>query len=282
MANETTTTSVNDLVYSSIINEAVIEAARAKVVVVPLVKKYSLEGQASKAMDVPVWVAKSADSVSEGTDLSNTSLTTNKVTLTAGEVGIMTTVTDVAEASDILIGLDDYANQLGLAVADKMDSDLCGLFSALNSGSAVGSSGSDMTDDNFLEALYTVEAANAPKPYYCVLHPRQWADLRKDIVSNTGTPYSAEAGRTIVNTGFSGVLFGVEIYTTTNCPTANSAADCVGALFSADAIGMVKKWGIRTELERDASLRATEIVVTANYGVGELVDAYGCPIVTDA
>jgi len=282
MADETTLTTANDLVYAALINESVIDYARASIVVAPLVRQFGLEGRPGRALDVPSWGSVSASEVSEGADLANTALATDKITLTAGEVGVMITVTDLLAGSDILANLDDYARQLGLAVADKIDSDLCALFAALNGGSAVGSSGSDLTDDVFLEALYTLEAGDAPGPYHCVLHPRQWADLRSDIVTSTGVPYSASAARDIVNNGFTGVLFGVNIYQTTNVPTANTGADRAGAMFSPDALGVATKWPARTELQRDASLRATEIVVTACYGVGELVDAFGVPIVTDA
>jgi hypothetical protein len=80
-----------------------------------------------------------------------------------------------------------------------------------------------------------------------------------------------------------GTLHGVDIFTDTNVPTANTAADRAGGFFVKNyTFGMATKWNLRVELERDASLRATEIVVTANYGVGELVDAAGCPVVTGA
>ena len=282
MANETTLTSANDLTYAALINESVIDYARASIVIAPLVRQFSLEGRAGRVLDVPVWGSVSAGAVNEGTDLSNSALSTDKVTLTAGEVGVMITVTDLLAESDILANLDEYAQQLGLAVADKIDADLAALFAALNSAGAVGSTGVNLTDDNFLEALYTLEAADAPKPYHCMLHPRQWVDLRADIVTSTGVPYGASAAQEIVNSGFAGVLFGVNVYQTTNVPTANTGADRAGAMFSSEALGIVTKWPARTELQRDASLRATEIVVTACYGVGELVDAFGVPIITDA
>ena len=47
------------------------------------------------------------------------------------------------------------------------------------------------------------------------------------------------------------------------------------------AIGFVEKWAIRPEAERDASLRGTEIVVTAAYAAGEVDDTSGVRIVSD-
>jgi len=42
-----------------------------------------------------------------------------------------------------------------------------------------------------------------------------------------------------------------------------------------DALALATMQGIKIETQRDASLRADEIVATAVYGVGELHDSYG-------
>ena len=86
----------------------------------------------------------------------------------------------------------------------------------------------------------------------------------------------------MIQTGMVGTLFGVEVSQTSVCPTANSAADRTGAMFSSDAIGLVTKRPPRIEMQRDASARGTELVATVAYGVGELVDTAGVPIITDA
>ena len=39
---------------------------------------------------------------------------------------------------------------------------------------------------------------------------------------------------------------------------------------------------LKIETQRDASLRADEIVATAVYGVGELHDSYGCEVESDS
>jgi len=39
---------------------------------------------------------------------------------------------------------------------------------------------------------------------------------------------------------------------------------------------------LKIETQRDASLRADEIVATAAYGVGELNDANGCEVESDS
>ena len=47
------------------------------------------------------------------------------------------------------------------------------------------------------------------------------------------------------------------------------------------ALAYVEKWAVRPEMERDASLRASEVVVTTAYAVGETDDAAGVSIITD-
>ena len=48
------------------------------------------------------------------------------------------------------------------------------------------------------------------------------------------------------------------------------------------ALGVVKSVDTRTERQRDASLRATEVVITADYGVFELDDSKGVALTLDA
>ena len=73
------------------------------------------------------------------------------------------------------------------------------------------------------------------------------------------------------------------------CDTANTGANVVGACFvdgsagnTMPAIGMVMTRDITTELERDSSNRLTRFVATAKWGVAEVADTSGVPIVTDA
>jgi len=64
--------------------------------------------------------------------------------------------------------------------------------------------------------------------------------------------------------------------------TGDSAGAYVGAAMSADAIGFMLKRSMRIENQRDASLRATEIVGSMAYGVSELFDVYGVQLIGDA
>ena len=58
--------------------------------------------------------------------------------------------------------------------------------------------------------------------------------------------------------------------------------NCKGAIFSRDALGLAMMQDLKIESQRDASLRADEIVATAVYGVGELHDTYGVEMLAES
>ena len=288
MANETTTTTANDLVYAaSILQEDIIAALYPNRLAINMCRRASLVGFPSKAKDFPKNPVIAAAAVAEATDLSYTAYSTTKATLTTGEVGVVLTPTDVLNVSDI-VDLGYYATEAGKAVADKENTDIAALSSGL-SGS-VGTTAVDLAEASILDAIATLEAASVPGPYAMLLHPQQ----KRDLVASVGTTISAagttgRSPRAETNEfgaqpdGMLGALYGMDVYVTAAVPTANAGADRLGMMVSVNrALGHVEKWAVRTELERDATLRATEIVVTSDYGVGEIDDASGVGILSDA
>ena len=287
---QTTTTTLATLVPAEFIAAQVLREARPYNVVAPLVRNERMpqgQGVSFKISQLPTTTAAS---VAEASDITAAARTTTESPITVAEVGLSTEVTLLArETSRLQNQLIVWAQSQGRAIAQKITGDLCALFAALNGNTAVGTSGTDITIANFLEAMYTLANANAPGQRRAVLHPRQVTDIFNAISASTGTPYSnlpelVRAGRLPEGqpeAGFAGLLFGVPIYVTTEVATANSGADRAGAMFVPDALGFVELRPITVTYDEDASKRSTEVVVTSAYGVGEIVDGYGVPIVTD-
>lgn len=289
MANEVTTTSADDLVYAERILEAnIIDALYENNNAMGVVRYASIAGFPSKTESFPKTPKLSAASLTEGTDMSYTAFATTDATITVAEVGITLTPTDLLSVSDIVQD-SYYAREAGKAVANKITTDIAALGSGFST--AVGATTVDLTEANILAGIATLEAASVPGPYAALIHPQQKSDLVSDIgttinaAGNTGLSSRAEtqdipAARP---DGMLGDLFGVDFYVTAAVPTANAAADRSGMLVSKErALGFVEKWPARVELERDATLRATEIVVTSAYGVGEIDDTSGVEILSDA
>ena len=61
-----------------------------------------------------------------------------------------------------------------------------------------------------------------------------------------------------------------------------TTGDYKGAVFHPEALGLAMMQDLKIETQRDASLRADEIVATAVYGVAELNDTNGCEIESDS
>lgn len=281
----TTTTTYDDVSYAAIINDDVYDALMAAVVTPQLLDTFDIMNSPSKAVQVPKADKFTAAAVAEGTETPNTPLTTTKITITASEIGIQATVTDVLEVSDIPAAHGARLRQLGRALGDKMDVDITALFSGFSS--SVGTTTVDITLANLLDGIYTLEAADAASlgPLVAVLHPRQTADLRTELEGNNAVIYDGRSDSDLskAQAGYFGSWFGIDIFQSTNVPTANAAADRAGGLFVRNyALGMVKKWDARVETLRWAPIRGFVLVATAMYGVGEVEDSAGVAVITDA
>jgi hypothetical protein len=286
-ANVITTTTADDLTYAAaLLNQAIIDALYELNVFEPLVRKESIASVNSKALDFPKTPKLAAASVAEGVDLTYTPFVTSKTTITAGEVGIVLTPTDVANVS-LIVGNPYYAAEAAKAMANKLSTDIAAL--AAGFSQQCGATGVNLSEQNILDGITLLMAGSVPGPYRAVLHPQQWNDFAAGIGATInpvgyGTSSRGESNQFgAVPDGGLGRFYGVEWVVSAAVPTATAGADRLGMMVCPSrALGMVEKWSSRTELERDASLRATEIVVTANYGVGEIDDLSGIGILTDA
>ena len=283
--NPTNTTTYNDVSYTAIIQDEVKDALMATVVTPALLDFYDLAGDASTAVKIPKADKFTAAAVAEGTELTNTALTSASVTLSSSEVGIQATITDVLELSDIPAAHGARLKQLGRAMGDKLDVDICALFSGFSTG--VGATTVNIALTTFLDAIYNLEVADAAGlgGLVGVLHPRQIADLRTEFEADTAAIYMG-AGTSSINksqAGYFGSWFGIDVFTSTNIPLANANADRAGGIFVRDyALGMVQKWAAKVETMRWAPIRGWVLVVSAMYGVGEIEDSAGVNVITDA
>lgn len=287
--NPTTMTTYDDVSYASIITDEVLDALMAAVVTPALLDFYDLSGEASKAVKIPKADKFTAAAVAEGTELQNTALTSTSVTGTASEIGIQATITDVLELSDIPAAHAARLRQLGRALADKLDVDICALFAGFTN--AVGSTGVNISLANLLDTIYTLEVNDAAGlgSLVGVLHPRQTADLREALDAETGTVYGGAGFKMTFNelakaqAGYFGTWFGIDIFQSTNVPTANAGADRAGGVFVRNyALAQVQKWAAKVEPMRWAPIRGWVLVATAMYGVFEVEDLAGVEVTTDA
>ena len=222
MANETTSSTISEL-YTEIVAEALF-IANEQSIMRNLVRNYTIAG-GGKSVEVPIYSAVSASAVNEATDLSNTAVNPTSVTITASEVGIMTTLTDLARDSASRNVAGDIGRLFGEAVAKKIDSDLSALFSGFSTEKA-GGAGQELTVQDLFEASAELRTNNAPAPYYGVFHPKQIFNVKKSL-TNTFAGLNTELSNEAMRSGFVGQIAGIQIFESSNI-SVDGSDDSIG------------------------------------------------------
>ena len=259
--------SVGDLL-PSIVAEALFQA-QEKSIMRNLVRNYTMGANNGKTITVPKWNAVTAADVAEGSDLANnTAMGTDSAVLTVSEVGVMTTVTDLALRTAASNVVADAGRVMGNAIANKMDQDLIALFAALNGGTTIGDGTGALTPAQIFEAVAKIRNQGVSDgDMFCVVNPLVAYDM-KSALTSTFAGHAGDLSNEALRNGYVGTVAGVNVFESSNV-TAE------GAVFHRDALALATMQDIQIESQRDASLRATELVATAVYGVGELFDNYG-------
>ncbi len=282
MANESTSSTLSEL-YTEIVAEALFVASERSIMR-PLVRNYAVTG-GGKSVEVPIYSAVSASAVSEASDLSNTAIDPTSKTITCSEHGIMTTLTDLGRNSAPRNVAGDIGRLFGEAIAKKIDKDLTALFGGFST--TVGSASTTMSASLIFQAVAKLRANSVPGDNLnAVIHPQVAFDLKSGLTNTFANP-NPGVGNEILRSSLVGQIAGVNIFETSNMTDSSSndpgtTGDYKGAVFHPDALGLAMMQDLKIETQRDASLRADEIVATAVYGVGELNDTNGCEIEADS
>lgn len=279
---QTTTTSATNAILAKYIEAQIREALQATLIMPQLVRQADLRGKGSLTWAVNQWPKLTAAGVAETADIAASEVTLGQATITVGEVGISVESTDLSSEAGGPTP-EEYAARGAMAIRQKMDSDLCGLFTGLSA--SVGSTGTEFTLDTLIDGLTKLEMADVQGQKFIVLHPKQAGVLRKLIAGASGSQASYYVTGAVDPSlkaipGFVCDFLGAPVYMTSWVPKINTNADFCGAIFTPEAFGMATLRDVRVEPQRDASKRATEMVVTSAYGVGELDDTCGVRLIS--
>jgi hypothetical protein len=88
-----------------------------------------------------------------------------------------------------------------------------------------------------------------------------------------------------IRTGKIGMIYGIDVYISTNCPTtttANTATDRVGVLMHKDALALVEQMSVRSQTQYKQEYLGDLFTADTIYGVGELRDDAGLAFVVPA
>ena len=251
---------------------------------VALIESFDLPKGAKQVTVPKVWQMSMSD-LTDGQDIvDEEEIGMTTVDLTAAEVGAKVILTDklVRQAADNVMSI--VGRQLGDGMARKKDTDVHALYSGLNGGTTLGAAAATMSLANVAGAIAYTKANKFGSQVYILQHPNAVFDIANTAVTASSTyPVPAGWSEDLLGNFFSGLrpLNGVPIFEDGNL-SVDSSDDAIGVIADKSALAVLKSVDTRTERQRDASLRATELVMTADYGVFELDDSRGAPLTFDA
>ena len=247
-----------------------------------LIEKFTL-GKGNKQVTVPKVGQMSMSDLVDGLDIvDEESIGMTTVDLTASEVGAKVILTDKLIRQSAQNVFSIIGRQLGDGMARKKDVDVLALYSGFSTD--IGSPGRSMSLANVSASVAYAKGKKFGSNVYIVQHPFAVWDVANTAVTASATyPVPAGWSADLLGNFFSGLrpINGVPIFEDGNI-TIDSSDDAVGVIADRSALAVLMSQDTRTERQRDASLRATEVIITADYGVFELDDSKGAALTLDA
>jgi len=247
-----------------------------------LIEQFTLP-KGAKQVTVPKVGQMSMQDLTDGVDIvdeEDIGMTT--VDLTASEVGAKIILTDklVRQSAENVFSM--IGRQLGDGMARKKDVDVLALYSGFSTD--IGAAGRSMSLANVSAAVAYAKGKKFGSNVYIVQHPFAVWDIANTAVTASSTyPVPAGWSADLLGNFFSGLrpINGVPIFEDGNI-SIDSSDDAVGVIADRSALAVLKSVDMNKEQDRDISLRATEVVITADYGVFELDDSKGVALTLDA
>ena len=249
-----------------------------------LIESFTLPSGA-KQQTVPKVNQMTISDLQDGVDIideEDIGMTT--VDLTASEVGAKVILTDklVRQSAENVFSI--VGRQLGDGMARKKDTDVHALYSGLNGGTTLGAAGATFSLANVAASISYAKANKFGSQLYILQHPNAVFDIANTAVTASATyPVPKGWSEDLLGEFFSGLrpLNGVPIFEDGNL-SVDASDDAIGVIADKSALCVLKSVETKTERQRDASLRATELVMVADYGVFELDDSRGAAMTYDA
>ena len=236
----------------------------------------------SKSVTVPKVAQMSMSDLVDGQDIideEDIGMTT--VSLTASEVGAKVILTDKLLREQVSNVFTMIGRQMGDGMARKKDNDVIALWPNLNSGTILSADNAVWTTAIVHNAIAYAKANKFGNQLYIIHHPNAVAKLSQAAATTADNNSELTNGWSVdlLKNFYSGLrpINGVSIFEDGNIEKISGTDSGYGVIADKTAMAYLSSVDTRTERQRDASLRAWEIVMTSDYGVFELDDSRGAP-----
>lgn len=272
-------TTADTALLTNVLQEAVFTASERSIAG-DVFTVYDMSGTPGLTAQIPVYPEISASDLTEGSNLTASSIALDTVNISATEIGARADLTDLMREGSARDVASDLGILLGNAIGEKIDTNAFSLFDTLTTNVQSGAT-TELTPTKILQAIYTLRSANAPTDadgdYYAVFNPNQIYNIT-NVLQGAGIGTSANAISTVGNDILSKGAFVTRLYNCkvfmSNSVENDSANDAVGCVFSPQAFGHVLKRPLTVKSQDDINLRTTEFVATTARGNAILKDAY--------
>lgn len=317
MANEITTTTFDDLTHASLVQPVIVRALTERPGLFRFCREFNIIDQPTNAAKIPTetsyWgtpgdhgvLVDTEINATEATSLANTAFSTGQVTCTATEFGVAHALTDNV-VEDSVRGIDVMDLIKGRMLFVHMlawEDDYLAMYANLSQ--SVGTTNTTLTIIAMISAQQGLRIRGVDADVLAfVLDNKASLDIEGALMATNAAAaiFALSADRLIgyAPTADNGMgpsrqimtFRGLPTFSTGLTDTANAAVDVVSACVApssayndasgATTHGMCWKRLPTFETQRQAKLRANDLVMTARLGFAELQDGSGTNIISKA
>jgi hypothetical protein len=244
---------------------------------VGLIEQFNLK-KGDYKLEIPKVAQMDAEDLAEGQDMIDSEdIDVSTVTATTAEVGLKVIITDTLLRQNNEDVYKIIGRQMGDAMARKKDNDIIALFPSLNGGAVLGADGADLTLAFASALVATAKSDKFGSDIFVVHHPNAIWKLASGVGNTLATyPLPDAFNKPAVKDYWTGIkISGVPFFEDGNIAKIGTTDSGYGVIADKTAMGHLSASGRSEERERDASLRAYEVVVTEDYAVFEVDDTRG-------
>jgi len=303
------TTSVANNFIPELWSDEVIGAYKSNLVVANLVTKMNHKGKKGDTIHIPKPTRGAASAKAANTQVTLIASTNTELQVSINKhYEYSKLIEDIAEVQALASMRKFYTDDAGYALATQVDDDLFALAEGFQGGTVGGagaasfenaviggdgttaytgnsSNSSDITDAGIRKMILTLDDADVPMDgRSLVLPPIAANDM---LAINRFTEQQFIGNGDAIKTGKIGQIYGVDVYTTSNCPTIASTdttpvSNRVGMLMHRDALIFAEQVGVRTQTQYKQEYLGDLFTADTIYGVAEMRDDAGVAFVVPA
>tara|TARA_R110002074_G_scaffold132543_1_gene275893 strand:+ start:5507 stop:6430 length:924 start_codon:yes stop_codon:yes gene_type:complete len=300
--HQTTTDAANFI--PELWSDEVIAGYKANIVMGNLVTRINHNGKKGDTIHIPTPTRGSANAKAADTQVvlqGDTHGVTNISIDKHYEYSVV--IEDIVEVQGLSSLRRFYTDDAGYALAKQVDTDIWTQFESLQGGTVggsgaalwekavIGSNGTtdytgnssnaaDLTDAGIRAMILTLDNADVPMDNRSLVVPPIASNDMLAIARFTEQAYIGDGNA--IKTGKIGSIYGIDVYVSSNCPSINSSAQRVGAMFHKDAIGLVEQMGVRSQTQYKQEYLGDLFTSDTIYGIGEMRNDGGVAFVVPA